>query len=341
MSTNLFSTVAWSVPFWPEWTTDSNSPLEGVPGEATINTDGGSITGLGFVQSYFYIFLNRAYFVYGYTAAETPLEEIKRVNSGCNFFRFMNICDFGGNEFLPYISDTGDIRLTSGPTYDAPISDKILPICRGLLGGRTMTSYYDGVFSNSVPSLFYDAYNKFIRVLYPASSTVCDKMLTYNLKNSAFTTASYSANSAIGVYDVDPTYIAVIGPSEGSGETYGLLPNTMASNKALTFDTGWIPPTLPGYRTKLYNVIVWTHAQSGCDTTLTFTFYNNQATNSAIKTETRSLVYNSSADNLQRIFVNAVVCGPSVRCVITDNGTNANYAIDKIILEVDDMKASN
>jgi hypothetical protein len=338
MST-FFRTLTWSVPFWPEWITDGNNPIDGLPNSVNLNTDGGDITALGFVQNYFYVFLNRAYFVYGYTGGIDPLEDIRRVSHGCNFDRNMSICEVNGSEYLAYSSDDGHIRLTNGPTYDTPLTSNIRSIAQGVHAGRDANDYYT-TYPNACPTLCYDKTLQMLRLFYAGTSSNSDKVLTYHFNKSSWTEGQYNANSAIAVSGIDPTYSMIIGPSDGSGKTYGLT-QTISSDKALNLDTGWISPAPDNKRVKLYNVTVWAHAHAGCNTTLSFAFYNNPTTTTLVKTETRTLTYNNDVDNLQRIFVNAVVSGPMVRCVITDDGTSANYAIDRVEIDVEDLKASN
>jgi len=116
---------------------------------------------------------------------------------------------------------------------------------------------------------------------------------------------------------------------------------TLSTDKTLKFDTSWIKPNKPTNRVKLYNVELLVHTQSGCDCTITFEYYNNPVEPSVTRTVTRTLTHNSSANNLQRIFVNELISGKRVRLIISDSGTSRNYSIDRIHAEAVELNSPN
>jgi hypothetical protein len=349
MSNSLFKTLQYSVPYYPEWTIDANYTTylnPGHPGEINFETDAGIITGIHSFEGYFYVFLQRAQYIFGYTGKDAdvapgPLDELRRFNYGANFDRFLTNIEMDGFEYIVYLADNGDIRMTNGPTYDKCLSDNIRPITQTLLNNRTIDNYYNSAHASQVPVVWFNKRNKILRVGYAGESTLSNKLLSYSFENKAWLTAEANICQAINVIGISSDYTAVVGNSDNSGITYGILNSTISSDKAMTLDLGWIRPSKPSARVKLYNIEMRAHAHVGCNTVLTFTIYNNPTEYASVRTETRPLVYNNDVNNLQKIFVNSITSGNMVRVVITDNGTNANYSIDRVVLHAEELDSSN
>jgi hypothetical protein len=132
-----------------------------------------------------------------------------------------------------------------------------------------------------------------------------------------------------------------MGNSDAGGVTYELT-STMGTSDVGTLDFGWISTDSANKKVKVHNIILWAHAHSACSTTLTITVYNDPSNHTAVKTETRTLAYNSTADNLQKVIFNlGGVLGDYVRLVLTDSGTTSDYSIDKAIINFDAVDSSN
>jgi hypothetical protein len=341
MLLNYFKTVSWSTPYDPEWITDSpTSTVQiGYPGEFTIDSDGGNITAMGFLKDYFYVNLQRATFVYMFTGARTPLQDVGRVNYGCAFDRHLDVVDKNGIEYLYWVAENGDIRVTNGPSYNECISDIVSPITTRMLGGRQIQQYYSGD-GDAAPASYFDKHSKILRFFYAGATPTNNKMLAYNYMKGSWTTGDGPYCAAIASYGMDDA-VAVLGTSDLSGETHKVSVDETDGSLKGFINLGWLPPSQPHTKLKVYNVTIWAHAEEGCDTEITVKAYNDKASPEAVRTEVRPLVYNESDENVQKLFYNLLVSGHAVKITIEDTGENANYAIDKIEVEAVNLSSPN
>jgi hypothetical protein len=334
MTVTFFSRIWWSVAFDPEDQSSSGS------GYLDMINQGGNITGLATLPQYFFIFQENQYNVYSYQTGSTPLNFIRSIKYGCNYQKTIQEVTKNGQQYLIYLANNGDVRVTNGPTYDESISDNISTIVHGLLNNRSVKDYYSTT-PNCVPNAHVDSKNKIYRLFYAGSSSNTNKCLNYHYDKGIWTSGSSEAyNDSYSLIGYK-TNLAVMGNSDAGGVTYELT-STMGTSDVGTLDFGWISTDSANKKVKVHNIILWAHAHSACSTTLTITVYNDPSNHTAVKTETRTLAYNSTADNLQKIIFNlGGVLGDYVRLVLTDSGTTSDYSIDKAIINFDAVDSSN
>ena len=330
---SFFNRVWWSAAGDPE---NFSAPDAG---SFDVINGAGGITGLASLGELFFIFQEKCHTIYQYQPGDNPLAFIKTVWHGCNSHR--TIVEIEGSLF--YLSDVGEIRVTNGSS-DVSLSDKIKPLANKIINGRTVKNYYDDA-PNTMPCAFYDKYYNAYRLFYAGTSTYNDKCLSYFLDKGVFTTASGTF-----VMDIMPTfgydaYIGMYGNSNASGITNYLVPNYADTSKVGTIDLGWISSGDVKKQIQVKNIEIWFHAEAGsieadnCDTIITVTAYIDPETNTALGTYTDTLAYNATADNLQKKRIRIDATGDYVRLVITDSGTMANYSIDRIIVDADQINS--
>ena len=330
---SLHNRVYWSAVGDPEQFSTPDS------GYVDVIEQGGAITGFATLGDFFFVFQEKCYTVYQYQIGDDPLRQIRVENTGCNYER--TIVEIAG--WLFYLSDTGDIRQTNG-VQDRALSRSIYPLTQTIINNRTIKDYYSGS-SATTPHAFYDEVNNTYRLCFAGESDDANKFLTYWVDTGIFTTASaVSLGSSVSCAGLTE-YIAAVGNSAGNGRTFYIVPGYGDYNRTGILDLGWISSGNPNQKIKVYYIEIWFHAEAGetavddCDCTINVVVYRDPETNTISKTLTRTLDYNSVADNLvkKRININAVE--DYVRLVLSDSGSNKNYAIDKIIVKWDKMNS--
>jgi hypothetical protein len=331
MTVSYYNKLWWSAIGDPE---DYSTPDSGF---LNISEAGGAITGLAKLGDYFFVFQENIYTVYQKRIGDIPFNRLTTWEYGCN--SEPTIKEING--WLYYLSSEGDIRKTNGIS-DICLSDAIRPTVKTIINGRSVSDYYGGQ-ADAMPCAEYDRYNNAYRLFYAGSSSYNDKSLTYFIDAGIWLQADGIYVSATAPVDDDTTYLAVLGNSNAGGVTYNLVAKYSDPNKAGTFDSGWVTASNPKNGIKIYEVTVWAHADAGtggasCNTSITATVYKDPETNTAYAAETQTLAYNSVADNLIKLTFSSLACqGDYVRVKITDSGSGANYSIDKVVVNFDQI----
>jgi hypothetical protein len=320
--------IYWSVSGDPEDFTSAGS------GYLDLVERGGAITGMFGLGPYFIVMQEKSHNIYSYQSGDNPLNYLRTIDVGCNYQK--TAVEIDGMVY--FLSDSGDIVRTNGNTSQI-LSRQISTITQGITNSRTVSDYY-GTEVDCTPFAICDSLNNCYRLFYAGSSTSVNKCLTYWIDKDIWTSSSTIFGSGVDIFG-SSDYIGMFGNSSGTGKTYYLRTDYSDVDKTGTLDLGFISSGDSAKKIKINYIDVWYHAQAGetsaddCDCTITLSVYKNQETNVAAKTITKTLAYNSTADNLLKKRFIVTLAGNYLRPVFVDSGSKRNYAIDKVEINFD------
>lgn len=310
-------------------------------GGFNVQASGGAITGGATLGQLFFVFQERQYTVYQYSATDNPFSYITTQPYGCN--SEATIIEYDG--LLWYLAHDGSLRKTSGQS-DVNVSERIKPFTNKILNSLNSADYYAGTGVAKRPCAYYDEYLNAYRLFYTSTNgTENDSCLTYFVDNDVFTTcSSTSVLSIASTFNIDG-FTAFYGNADSSGITYSLNKTYSDTAKSGTLDLGWISSGNPRKQIRVQNVEIWYHTQAGetaadnCDCTLSIAVSIDPATDTTLKTITKAIAYNSTADNLQKWRFRVNVVGEYVHVKITDSGSKKNYALDRVSIITDELES--